>query len=108
MIQKEKCLELGFPTPYLLETHDSYVRRLMLEGYEFNSRQAQYIKINNLHSVKSSLQNKKKIQFEYKLAPAYCPVLNCVPKQPVLHIFMTQEQRLNELTKGMKPVGKLT
>ena len=108
MIKANKCLELGLPTPYSFETNASYTYRLMVEGYQINTRQALYIKLNNLHSIKSSLLNKKGIQFESKLACAYCPDLDCVPKEPVIHMFMTQEQREYELSKNMKPVGKLT
>lgn len=50
------CENLGLPTPREYESQYNYIKRLLIEGCNLNTREARYIGIHNLHSLISKLK----------------------------------------------------
>ena len=47
MIHVDKCLELGLPEPKSYDNQLTYIKRLLLLGFSFNTRMARYCGIGN-------------------------------------------------------------
>lgn len=92
MIHSDKCKELGFPAPLSSETQRGYVLRVIAKGHTLNTRVCRYIGIHNLHSIASSLANKR-VVFTLRHGRAYCPFTRETPSLPVDIISMTPEQQ---------------
>jgi hypothetical protein len=90
-IQADKCAELKLPPPFQLERQIDYVLRVIQQGFGFNTRQARYVGIYNLHSIASSLK-KKKIQLEVEHKSVFCPFFCVLINRPVDVVYMTAEQ----------------
>ncbi len=91
MIHKDKCLELGLPEPKSFDNQLTYIKRLLLLGFDFNTRKARYCGIGNLHSLVTPLK-KKGIKFNLVHGRVKCHFTNTIPPQPVDIISMTPEQ----------------
>jgi len=91
MIHIDKCLELGLPEPKSYDNQLTYIKRLLLLGFNFNTRKARYCGIGNLHSLVSPLR-KKGIEFNLDHGRVKCPFTDTTPPHPVDILSMTPEQ----------------
>jgi hypothetical protein len=91
MIHKDKCLELGLPEPQSYDNQLTYIKRLLLLGFSFNTRMARYCGIGNLHSLVSPLK-KNGYQFNLDHGRVKCPFTGIVPPHPVDILSMSPEQ----------------
>tara|TARA_B100000809_G_C14678264_1_gene365875 strand:+ start:54 stop:368 length:315 start_codon:yes stop_codon:yes gene_type:complete len=102
MIHKDKCLELGLPDPKPYDNQLTYIKRLLLLGFSFNTRMARYCGIGNLHSLVAPLR-RKGIEFTKVKNLAKCPFTDTTPPYPVDILSMTPEQiALYKKTKATK------
>jgi hypothetical protein len=91
MIHKDKCLELGLPIPASFDNQQTYVVRVIVDGFKLHTRTARFIGIHNLHSIVPILY-KKGYQFTLEHGRVKCPFTGKVPPYPVDIISMTPEQ----------------
>jgi len=91
MIHKDKCLELGLPIPANFDNQQTYVLKVIVDGFKLNTRTARFIGIHNLHSIAPILY-KKGYQFTLDHGRVKCPFTDKVPPYPVDIISMTPEQ----------------
>lgn len=91
MIHKDKCLELGLPTPASYDNQLTYVLKTLTNGIALNTRMARYIGIHNLHSIAPTLK-KRGYQFTLERKRVKCPFTGEVPTYPVDVLSMTNEQ----------------
>jgi hypothetical protein len=91
MIHKDKCLELGLPEPKSYDNQLTYIKRLLLLGFSFNTRMARYCGIGNLHSLVAPLR-RKGIHFNKAKKQVKCPFTGKTPPYPVDILSMTSEQ----------------
>jgi hypothetical protein len=91
MIHIDKCLELGLPEPKSYDNQLTYIKRLLLLGFSFNTRMARYCGIGNLHSLVAPLR-RKGINFTKVKNLVNCPFTGKTPPYPVDILSMTPEQ----------------
>lgn len=91
MIHKDKCLELGLPIPASFDNQQTYVLKVIVDGYKLNTRTARFIGIHNLHSI-APILHKKGYQFTLEHGRVKCPFTDIVPPYPVDILSMTPEQ----------------
>jgi hypothetical protein len=91
MIHIDKCLELGLPEPKPYDNQLTYIKRLLLLGFNFNTRMARYCGIGNLHSLIVALRCKG-IEFNSTKNQVKCPFTGKTPPLPVIVLAMTPEQ----------------
>ena len=91
MIHIDKCLELGLPEPKPYDNQLTYIKRVLLLGFNFNTRIARYCGIGNLHSLITPLK-RKNINFTLEHGRVKCPFPGETPPHPVDIISMTAEQ----------------
>jgi hypothetical protein len=91
MIHKDKCLELGLPEPKSYENQLTYIKRLLLMGFSFNTRMARYCGIGNLHSLVVPLKTSG-LDFIKVKKLTMCPFTNETPPYPVNILSMSPEQ----------------
>lgn len=91
MIHKDKCLELGLPIPASFDNQQTYVLKVIVDGFKLNTRTARFIGIHNLHSI-APILHKKGYQFTLEHGRVMCPFTDKVPSYPVDIISMTPEQ----------------
>jgi hypothetical protein len=102
MIHKDKCLELGLPEPKSYDNQLTYIKRLLLLGYSFNTRMARYCGIGNLHSLVEPLK-KKGIEFIKVKSIVKCLFTGKIHPYPVIVLSMSPEQiALYKKTKAAK------
>lgn len=73
------------------ETQANYIKRLLLNGHKFDTRQARFIGIGNLHSLLSD-KLMKKFPFRVEHKRVIDPATGKIPIHKVLVIYMTAEQ----------------
>ncbi|MDE1227763.1 hypothetical protein [Vibrio aestuarianus] len=97
------CHELGFPKPYEQEKQNSYVLRLLVQGFKLDTRKARYVGIGNLHSIVSHFQSKA-IPFTLDHQSVECPKAKVVIPHKVDVIWMTKAQKnaYLEMKKALK------
>lgn len=93
MIYKDKCIELGLPTPKTYHNQETYVLMAISLGYKIHTYVARCIGIANLHSVVSTLK-RKGYNFTKEKKRAYCPQNKIVPPHSVVNVSMSSEQIL--------------
>jgi hypothetical protein len=91
MIYKEKCLELGLPEPKSYDNQLTYIKRLLLSGFSFNTHMARYCGIGNLHSLVAPLR-KKGVEFIKVKSLVKCLFTGEIHPFPVIVLSMTPEQ----------------
>ena len=91
MIHGDKCLELGLPEPRSFDNQQTYVLKVITNGFRLDTRKARYIGIHNLHSIASMLY-KKGYQFTLEHGHVDCPFTGKIPPYPVDILSMTPEQ----------------
>ena len=91
MIHKDKCLELGLPTPASFDNQQAYVLKAISGGIKLNTRIARFIGIHNLHSIVSRLY-KKGYDFTLEHGRVHCPFTNETPIFSVDILSMNKEQ----------------
>ncbi|WP_344794292.1 hypothetical protein [Litoribacillus peritrichatus] len=104
MMNKERCLRLGFPEPQSFENQTGYVLRCLLTGLLVDTRKARFIGIYNLHSVIPKLK-RRRVPFEHHHLVVQCPESGEVSGRPVNVIYMTEKQR-NEYLAHQKERAK--
>jgi hypothetical protein len=107
MIIVEKCLEIGLPEPHRKEEPLHFVKRVLAENYNLNSRLCRYIGIPNLPSIVLKLY-RLGIAFEGVNSPVYCPLLKLTLPDPVIGIYMTQDQQQEYWRAKTKPITEVT
>jgi hypothetical protein len=103
MIIVEKCLEIGLPQPHRTEEPLHFVKRVLAEDYNLNSRLCRYIGIPNLPSIVFKLY-RLGIAFEEVNSSVYCPFL----PDPEIGIYMTPEQQQEYWQAKRKPITEVT
>ena len=102
MIHIDKCLELGLPAPKSYDNQLTYIKRLLLLGFSFNTRMARYCGIGNLHSLVAPLR-RKGIDFTKVKNIVKCPFTGKTPPYPVDILSMSPEQiAIYKKTKAAK------
>lgn len=91
MIHVDKCLELGLPIPASFDNQQTYVVKVIENGFKLDTRKARYIGIHNLHSIAPMLY-KKGYQFTLEHGRTKCPFTGKTPPFPVDILSMTPEQ----------------
>jgi len=107
MIIVTKCLEIGLPEPHKTEEPLHFVKRVIAEGYNLNSRLCRYIGIPNLPSIMLKL-DRLGIAFEGGGSLIYCPLLKLTLPDPVIGIYMTQDQQQEYWRAKTKPITEVT
>lgn len=102
---KDKILMLGLPLPKPNEKQTSYIKRVLLEGIELNTRICRFIGIGNLHSIISDFK-RSKFPFELEHKMVIDPVTDKLVIYPVNVIWMTLEQRTSYKTEKVNAQPK--
>ncbi|MGO1190118.1 hypothetical protein [Vibrio casei] len=87
----ENIKKLNLPERKKGDTHANYIKRVLLTGHKFNTREARHIGIGNLHSIKPVL-NKQQFPFKDERKRVIDPATGEIPIHTVLVIYMTAEQ----------------
>ncbi|WP_426357978.1 hypothetical protein ACPUVO_16250 [Pseudocolwellia sp. HL-MZ19] len=91
IIHIDKCLELGLPEPKPYDNQLTYIKRLLLLGFSFNTHMARYCGIGNLHSLVNPLR-KKGIEFIKEKSLVKCLFTGKTYPYPVIVLKMSPEQ----------------
>lgn len=107
MIIVEKCLEIGFPKPDETEEQLHYIARSIAEGHNVNALICHQIGIYNLQAIVQRLWELG-TDFEWSYSRVYCPFLNFISLDPVLVIYMTDDQINAHRQAKRKPIKEVT
>jgi|GEM_PF-1588978 len=107
MIIVNHCIEVGLPKPHRTEKPLHFVKRVIAEGYNLNSRLCRYIGINDLPAIMAELY-RLGIDFERVNCPAYCPLSIVTLPDPIIGIYMTMEQQRTYWRAKIKPIKEAT
>ena len=107
MIIVKKCLEMGLPEPGKTEEPLHYTARMIAEGHNINALICRHIGIYNLREIVQQLWALG-TDFEVTYSRVYCPLLNCIPPDDVIGIYMTPEQQRAYWKGERKPIKEAT